>query len=292
MLKISISEDRNQRRVIVEGKLVAPWTDELKMACKSAGADLDGRKLVIDLKNLITISQHGENLLLELMKGGVQLRGFGVFTKQVLKQIARRIRQEWPGGAQMNCLRTNRTRKDHGNEYATTEDFRRIFTDDMNGLYQLSMLLTGDDKKAQQCFVAGLEDSINSNSVFREWAHTWAKRVVINNAIAAMQPHPDHNRPPLTKTAPNRESTPSIPREEHFEIESVQALESFERFVFVMSVLEGYSDKDCSLLLNCLVPDIREARSRAIQGMAESVRTLSRDAGEEFAGHAHSHRYA
>jgi len=93
MLKISIVEGRNQRRVVVEGRLVAPWSDELKDACERAGSRLDGRELVIDLKNVTTISQQGENLLLELMKQGVRFRGCGVFTNVILKQVARRLRR-------------------------------------------------------------------------------------------------------------------------------------------------------------------------------------------------------
>jgi len=93
MLKVSIVEGRKQRRLVVEGKLVAPWSDELRAACERAGSGLNGRELVIDLKNVTPISQQGENLLLELMKHGVRCRGCGVFTNQILKQVARRLRR-------------------------------------------------------------------------------------------------------------------------------------------------------------------------------------------------------
>jgi len=93
MLKISIVEGKKQRWVVVEGRLVAPWSDELKAACERARSGLDGRELVIDLKNLTTISQQGENLLLELMKQGVKFRGCGVYAKELLKQVARRLRR-------------------------------------------------------------------------------------------------------------------------------------------------------------------------------------------------------
>ncbi|HTG73017.1 MAG TPA: hypothetical protein VMB70_04575 [Terriglobia bacterium] len=93
MLKISIVEGRKQRRLVVEGKLAAPWSDELKAACERAGSGLNGRELVIDLKNVTPISQQGENLLLELMKQGVRFRSCGVFTNEILKQVARRLRR-------------------------------------------------------------------------------------------------------------------------------------------------------------------------------------------------------
>ena len=65
MLNISIVEGPKLRRVVVEGKLVAPWAAEMKTVCETSRADLKGRELVIEMKNLTAISQEGENLLLE-----------------------------------------------------------------------------------------------------------------------------------------------------------------------------------------------------------------------------------
>ena len=41
--------------------------------------------------------------------------------------------------------------------YATREDFRKILDEDLDRLYQLSFLLTGDRQSAENCFVAGIE---------------------------------------------------------------------------------------------------------------------------------------
>src|SRR5437016_8477908 len=76
-------------------------------------------------------------------------------------------------------------------EHATSEDFRKLFTEDMTGLYLLSLLLTANHEKAEQCFVAGVEDTVKGNPVFKEWAHSWAKRTIVNNAIKIMSPHPN-----------------------------------------------------------------------------------------------------
>jgi hypothetical protein len=92
MLKISVIDGRRQRRLLLEGKLIAPWAAELKTACDRARADLDGRNLVVDVKHLTAISPEGENLVLELMNDGVKFRSDGVFTKHILKQLARRRR--------------------------------------------------------------------------------------------------------------------------------------------------------------------------------------------------------
>ena len=97
MLKISVINNVTQRRLILEGKLISPWTTELRTCCEKLRADLDERELVINIKHLTAISQEGENLLLELMKEGVTFRSQGLFTKQVLSQLNRRLRKNMQG---------------------------------------------------------------------------------------------------------------------------------------------------------------------------------------------------
>jgi hypothetical protein len=93
MLKISILDKPSHRRLVVEGKLIAPWAAELSSVWRQAKADPNGRELVIDVKCLTAITEDGENVLLELMKEGARFRSSGVFTKQVLKRLARRAQQ-------------------------------------------------------------------------------------------------------------------------------------------------------------------------------------------------------
>ena len=89
MLRISTVEARNERRLVLEGKLISPWTVELRKACEKSRQDLKGRELIVDLKNLTVISEEGENLLAALMNDGVRFHCSGVFTRQVLRQVAR-----------------------------------------------------------------------------------------------------------------------------------------------------------------------------------------------------------
>ena len=84
-------------------------------------------------------------------------------------------------------------------EYASCKDFQRIFTEDMVGLHRLAFLLTADQAKAEQCFVAGLEESIHGNPVFRQWARAWSKRAIIQNAIKTIAPAPPHSGLQLEK---------------------------------------------------------------------------------------------
>src|ERR1700757_2538831 len=96
MLKISVIDGRTQRRLVLEGKLIAPWAAELRSACESARADLRGRELVMEMKHVTTISQEGENLLLQLANEGFKFRCRDVFTNHVVEQISRRSTREVP----------------------------------------------------------------------------------------------------------------------------------------------------------------------------------------------------
>ena len=90
MLKISLIDSPRQRRLVVEGKLIAPWAAELRNACQEASADLRDRELVIEMKHVTTIGQEAENVIVDLLNRGIKFRCNGVFTKHVLKQLTRR----------------------------------------------------------------------------------------------------------------------------------------------------------------------------------------------------------
>lgn len=92
MLKISIIENDHKRQVVLEGKLVAPWTNELKNIGQESAGESDGRELVIDLRSVTSISADGEDVLLILMDQGARFRVSGVFMRQVVKELSRRSR--------------------------------------------------------------------------------------------------------------------------------------------------------------------------------------------------------
>ena len=94
MLKISVVDSPTERRLILEGKLIAPWVAELRTAWKTINEEIEGRVVVIDMGNVAIISQEGENVLLELMNAGAKFRCSGVVTKHVIKELRRRSRRD------------------------------------------------------------------------------------------------------------------------------------------------------------------------------------------------------
>jgi DNA-directed RNA polymerase specialized sigma24 family protein len=154
--------------------------------------------------------------------------------------------------------------------YASSADFGQVFDEDMKGLYLLSFLLTADREKAEHCFVSGLEDAVNGNPVFKEWARSWARRVIIQNAVRAINPRPVEESGRLSSASVSSNEK-TLPAAQQVEIAAVLGLEPFERFVYVMTVLERYSDQDCSLLLGCARQDVVAARSRALQQIGSVI---------------------
>jgi hypothetical protein len=80
--------------------------------------------------------------------------------------------------------------------YASSGDFQRIFYEENDSLHRLSFLLTADREKAEQCFVSGFQESVNGSPVFKEWAHAWARRTIIQKAVRVINPKPVEEHAP------------------------------------------------------------------------------------------------
>ena len=163
----------------------------------------------------------------------------------------------------MTQLQNNQIREDKAHRYATRDDFCQVFSEELDGLYQLSFLATGDHDKAERCILASLEACCRANHVFRDWALSWAKRTIIRYAILELRrrPQPDSSswaEPDLRFGGKLSHACGS-----YIKAEDVLALEDFERIVFVISVLERYSDRDCAVLLGCSCLEVRESRRQA-----------------------------
>jgi hypothetical protein len=153
--------------------------------------------------------------------------------------------------------------------YAVPGDFCRIFTEDQTVLYLLSLALTADSEKAEQCFVTGLEDSIHGNPVFKDWARSWSKRMIIKSAIRLISPapgqEPEQKKKEDTLPAPDQRL---LTADSSGLLNAVLELAPFERFVFVMTTLEGYSIQECSILLSCTSQEVEDARTQALRLLA------------------------
>jgi DNA-directed RNA polymerase specialized sigma24 family protein len=165
-------------------------------------------------------------------------------------------------------LQTNAIARENHRAYASGGDFCRIFDQEMNQLYLLGLLLTAEPAKAEQCFVSGLADCADGKAVFKEWARSWARRTIVQNAIRLMAPKPEY--PNRISAVPDRRIGEDSTRdwEGSLHLYALVELPGFDRFVFVMTVLEKYSVHECSLLLGCSRHDVISARERAFGHLA------------------------
>jgi DNA-directed RNA polymerase specialized sigma24 family protein len=147
--------------------------------------------------------------------------------------------------------------------FATSPDFCAIFTEEMHSLYLLAFLLTADHDRAEQCFARGLEACEEGTGVFVEGARSWARRTILKLAIRLVRPMPedtDHVSLSALKHVSSSE------RDNYFA--AILALNRFDRFVFVTSVLEGQSDDECTSLLGCSRQDLIISRKRAFMRLS------------------------
>jgi hypothetical protein len=92
MFKISVVENDGQQKLVLEGTLVYPWTAEVEKAWRGVTSGASDRKPIIDLQNITAINRDGEETLYKLMSQGARFRCVDVFTRDVLKRVARKIR--------------------------------------------------------------------------------------------------------------------------------------------------------------------------------------------------------
>ncbi len=154
--------------------------------------------------------------------------------------------------------------RDFRGGYATCGDFCEVFRRNTTQLYLLAFLLTANHQEAQECFVGAMDKAFAEGNVFKGWEESWSKRCLIEHAIDAIILQPGR-----------REARREVWFQDEGGIrcltlsEAVIQLKSTVRFVFVMTVLEGYSAKETALLLNRTPESVHNLRIEALQRLAE-----------------------
>src|SRR5580700_4929791 len=140
--------------------------------------------------------------------------------------------------------------------FASRANYCMIFQEDMHTLYLLAFLLATNHAGAEQCYIESMENVIKEkDSVLKEWGRSWIKRNVIQSAIRLV----------FSESVQPKDRDVWHESPLRCMVDTVTRLAPLMRFVFVMSVLERYSDRECSRLLNCTVQDVIDARSQALR---------------------------
>jgi hypothetical protein len=169
---------------------------------------------------------------------------------------------------------SRKKRSDGSSDYATDSDFCTVFVQQLDRLYSLALILTGDEIRAEECLLAAFDSCEQRDLVFKESAVSWSRRTVIKTAIRSMSPAPFG---PARHYLLGHRSDLNF--DQNVSIKCPLELPAFDRFVFGMSVLEGYSDCDCALLLGCSSADVVAARIRAFQHISRRITEMYPDYG-------------
>ncbi len=159
-------------------------------------------------------------------------------------------------------------------KYATVDDFGALFESQMTELYQLAFLLIADSEKAEQCFIAAFEDCAREDSVFKEWAHSWSRRSIVENAIQMMRAQEVAGVESANSPAGDTKPAEAYPA--NTDLAGILRLGDRERVVFVLSFLEKYSDQRSARLLGCSRQDVRKIRKKVLQGLVDACGNIIR----------------
>lgn len=88
MLKITNSGSASEQRWTLCGQLTGPWVNELRSNWERTRSESNGRKPVVDLREVTFIDERGQRLLDEMRRDGAEFVASGVDTKDVLDNLA------------------------------------------------------------------------------------------------------------------------------------------------------------------------------------------------------------
>jgi hypothetical protein len=89
VLRISLEQDQGNLSLVVEGRLVGPWVDELRRV--SVKHISGSSPLLIDLCGVTAMDARGQTLLNELRQDGATLRCSDVMNQYLVEQMARPV---------------------------------------------------------------------------------------------------------------------------------------------------------------------------------------------------------
>ena len=87
MLRVTITENGNEQKILLEGELAGRDLAELKTAWNSHRASREGRRCIVNLNGVTLIDRNGESMLMEMRREGAEFVASGVATKYQLESL-------------------------------------------------------------------------------------------------------------------------------------------------------------------------------------------------------------
>jgi hypothetical protein len=89
MLKITLHDTASEFRLKLEGRLAGLWVRELGQCWHTAESTTEGRKTVVDLREVDFVDEDGVSLLGEMGRAGVKFQAETPLIKEVVARCVR-----------------------------------------------------------------------------------------------------------------------------------------------------------------------------------------------------------
>lgn len=87
MIRITQSDNGHERRLLVEGTLSDGWVDSLEECWIRAKAESRRRQVRLNLSSVTYVDDKGRELLMRMMRDGVEIYTTGILTREVIEEI-------------------------------------------------------------------------------------------------------------------------------------------------------------------------------------------------------------
>jgi DNA-directed RNA polymerase specialized sigma24 family protein len=148
-------------------------------------------------------------------------------------------------------------------------------------LYWLAYLLTGRREVSLDVAVEALEQAQSANPFFSSWMAAWSRKLVIAKALQAVQEELSESALHISRkgdrfyfSAPGKWTLPAGAGKVQLE-RALLAIEIFPRCALALSIFEGLSIEDVSILLNAEPNLVRSAQRVGLQELVVNLAATS-----------------
>jgi anti-anti-sigma regulatory factor len=93
VLRITIFETPSEQKWVLQGRLIGPWAAELRATWKRGHRKGNGRRCIVDLREVTFIDASGEKVLTKMMQDDAQFIVEGVYSTHVIETLCRKERK-------------------------------------------------------------------------------------------------------------------------------------------------------------------------------------------------------
>jgi ABC-type transporter Mla MlaB component len=91
VLKISILDSAEEKKIVLEGKFTEPWISEVAKVWYREQRYLNGRSCIVDLTDVTDIDPCGMAILSGMIRDGVKLIGNGMLTSYLIETLQQQV---------------------------------------------------------------------------------------------------------------------------------------------------------------------------------------------------------